>query len=176
MLSSISKSEISSQENSYLIPQPHDIIIFFLHLGTGSFREYSWSLMRLNEQVAACPIYMFFIQRTSLHARIGIYIPLPADQVHRLPPPNRYFHVLFSPLVSGPHLGPTVSSAAREALLPAAANEDVIETTGSAGDVLLTHPLLLHARYDWFSKNVFSKKRLFFCHCYCFFFRKGGFW
>eukprot|EP00752_Nemacystus_decipiens_P001709 g1655.t1 len=41
--------------------------------------------------------------------------------------------------------GPELSGAAREALLPAA-SEDVIETIGSAGDILLTHPLLLHAR------------------------------
>eukprot|EP00904_Undaria_pinnatifida_P011004 jgi/Undpi1/7033/HiC_scaffold_21.g09507.m1 len=41
--------------------------------------------------------------------------------------------------------GPEVSSAARKALLPPL-DEDVIETTGNAGDVMLTHPLLLHAR------------------------------
>lgn len=43
------------------------------------------------------------------------------------------------------HLGPELSSAAREAVLPAV-SEDIVETTGSAGDILLTHPLLLHAR------------------------------
>lgn len=41
--------------------------------------------------------------------------------------------------------GPILSAAARESLLPSN-EEDIVETSGKAGDVMLTHPLLLHAR------------------------------
>lgn len=86
--------------------------------------------------------------------------------MRRPPPPNRDVHVIIcchpSFLCAGRiHPGPAVSSAAREALLPAAASEDVIETTGSAGDVLLTHPLLLHARYDRFQGRVADRDAVF---------------
>ncbi|CAM9310089.1 unnamed protein product [Discosporangium mesarthrocarpum] len=58
--------------------------------------------------------------------------------------------------------GPQLSSASREALLPTKF-EDVIETVGSAGDVMLTHPMLLHAR----SKNLGTRGKesiRFMCH------------
>lgn len=47
-----------------------------------------------------------------------------------------------------PRPGPELSGVAREALLPAVDGE-VIETVGTAGDVMLAHPLLLHARCVW---------------------------
>lgn len=43
--------------------------------------------------------------------------------------------------------GPALSTLAREVLLPAP-EQDIIETSGEAGDVMLTHPLLLHARCE----------------------------
>ncbi|CAM9121464.1 unnamed protein product [Choristocarpus tenellus] len=58
--------------------------------------------------------------------------------------------------------GPQVSQASREALLPAN-HEDIVETIGSAGDVMLTHPFLLHAR----SKNLGIRGKesvRFMCH------------
>ncbi|CAN0397581.1 unnamed protein product, partial [Laminaria digitata] len=58
--------------------------------------------------------------------------------------------------------GPQVSFAAREALLPAL-DEDVVETTGAAGDVMLTHPLLLHARSSNLAGTDVAGVR-FMCH------------
>eukprot|EP00903_Cladosiphon_okamuranus_P009660 g9192.t1 len=58
--------------------------------------------------------------------------------------------------------GPELSRAACEAVLPAA-SEDVVETTGSGGDVLLTHPLLLHARSNNLAPVDESGVR-FMCH------------
>ncbi|CAM9137031.1 unnamed protein product [Ectocarpus sp. 6 AP-2014] len=58
--------------------------------------------------------------------------------------------------------GPELSSAAREALLPTA-DDDVVETNGDAGDVLLTHPLLLHSRSTNLAPIEESGVR-FMCH------------
>ncbi|CAM9157646.1 unnamed protein product [Ectocarpus sp. 13 AM-2016] len=58
--------------------------------------------------------------------------------------------------------GPELSSAAREALLPAA-DDDIVETNGDAGDVLLTHPLLLHSRSTNLASIEESGVR-FMCH------------
>ncbi|CAM9381755.1 unnamed protein product [Ectocarpus fasciculatus] len=58
--------------------------------------------------------------------------------------------------------GPELSNAAREALLPAA-DDDVVETNGDAGDVLLTHPLLLHSRSTNLAPVEESGVR-FMCH------------
>lgn len=65
--------------------------------------------------------------------------------VYSRPPgrPNSRSHTIIWP--ASIFAGPVLSSVARELLLPAAA-EDVVETIGTAGDVMLTHPLLLHAR------------------------------
>ncbi|CAM9336391.1 unnamed protein product [Sphacelaria rigidula] len=58
--------------------------------------------------------------------------------------------------------GPILSAAARESLLPSN-EEDIVETSGKAGDVMLTHPLLLHAR----STNLAPEEEggvRFMCH------------
>lgn len=76
-------------------------------------------------------------------------VPIPAPRHHVMGSRKKQLSVDAATscgyFCSGTCTGPELSSAAREALLPAA-DDDVVETNGDAGDVLLTHPLLLHSR------------------------------